>query len=178
MDRLKLSLLTLLSTPCLCFATPQFGVTGSYVVLPKDPTSLRGYQLMFSYDPAKFQWRTFNIYFDAGVSYFRVTNDTPYPDMTIFSAAPVIRYTFIPRGPVKPYLDISIGVGYLSNTKFDDRNLGMRFTFQDRLGIGILFGKCDQFSLGFHGVHYSNAGLAPNNSGITIPIVVDFGYRF
>jgi hypothetical protein len=178
MDRSKLSLLTFLSIPCLCFATPQFGVTGSYVVTPKDPSSLRGYQLMLSYDPAKFQWRTFNIFFDGGISQFRVTNDTPYRNMTIISAAPVIRYTFKPRGFVKPYLDISIGVGYLSNTKFDDRNLGIRFTFQDRIGIGVLFGKCDEFSLGIHGVHYSNAGLAPHNSGITIPIAVDFGYRF
>lgn len=178
MDRLKQSLITLLIIPNICFAAPKFGVTGSYAVLPKDPDTLRGYQFMLSYDPQQFQWRTFDIYFDAGISHFWVTTTPYYRTITIFSAAPVIRYTFKPRGPVKPYLDISVGVGYLNHTKLDGRNLGSHFTFQDRIGFGVLFGNCDQFSIGIHAVHYSNAGLAPHNSGITVPIAVDLGYRF
>ncbi|TAK78033.1 MAG: acyloxyacyl hydrolase [Gammaproteobacteria bacterium] len=160
------------------YATPHYGANFSYTLLTNEPNSLRGYQLMLNYDPDCFHWREFNVYFDGGFSHFWVTDTPYYTTLNIFSVAPVIRNTFRRRGPIHPYIEISIGLAYLNHTHLDDRNLGIHFAFQDRLGIGMLVGEKEQFSIGLHALHYSNAHLSSNNSGITAPVVLDVGYRF
>ncbi len=165
----------LLSTTC--FATPHYGAALAYAAYSHEPPSLRGYQALITYDPDRFHWREFNILFDAGFAYLSVNN--PHNSaLNIYTIAPIIRYRFKQRGPIRPYLDISIGLAYLNHTRIECRNLGMHVGFQDRMGAGVLFGPSEQFSAGVHMVHYSNAGLAAHNSGITIPLVFDIGYRF
>src|SRR5690606_22188950 len=100
-----------------------------------------------------------------------------YTTLNIYSLAPVIRYTFNRHSYFRPYLDISIGIAYLNHTRFEDRNLGMHFSFQDRMGVGTYIGASEQFSVGVHAVHYSNAHLADHNSGVTVPLALDIGYR-
>jgi len=164
--------------PVLSYALPYYGAAISYSLIPKDPNTLHGYQLMAVYDPQKFQWRQFNIYFDGGFSHYWVTKTPFYTNLNIYSIAPVIRNTFEKRGPISPYLEISIGLAYLNHTRIDNRNLGIHFAFQDRLGIGAYIGSHRQFSLGIHAVHYSNAHLSKHNSGVSIPLELDLGYRF
>ena len=154
------------------------GANFSYALVDKEPNHLHGYQLMFNYDPDKFKWRKFNVYFDAGISHFGVSDYHQHRNINIYSIAPVVRYTFKPRGPFLPYLEFSIGLSYLSQTRLANRNLGMHFAFQDRMGIGTLLGASKQLSIGMHAVHYSNAHLANHNGGITIPLVLDIGYQF
>lgn len=176
-SRLKTIALYLI-LPNLALAAPHYGATFSYAAITKEPPALNGYQLMLSYDPQRFKWRQFNIYFDGGISHFWVTNTPYYRTLNIYSAAPVIRYMFKKRGPLSPYLELSIGLAYLNHTHLDSRNLGIHFAFQDRMGVGALFGASNQLSLGIHAVHYSNAHLSGHNSGVTIPLVLDVGYRF
>lgn len=164
--------------PGLATATPYYGATFSYAAVTKEPPSLNGYQIMLNYDPQLFKWRKFNIYFDGGFSHFWVTDTPYYSTINIYSIAPVVRYTFKRRGFFLPYLEFSIGLAYLNHTHLDDRNLGIHFSFQDRMGIGAFLGQTEQLSLGIHAVHYSNAHLSNHNSGITVPLVVDIGYRF
>lgn len=159
-------------------ATPYYGATLSYVAKTKEPSNLHGYQFMLNYDPQRFKWRKFSLYFDGGFSHFW-TNGTPYySTINIYSIAPVLRYTFRKRGPVLPYLELSIGLSYLNHTRIENRNQGIHFAFQDRFGIGALLGASENISLGMHAVHYSNAHLSSHNQGITIPVVLDVGYRF
>jgi hypothetical protein len=176
--RLIITIMLVLMLPSVASAAPYYGATLSYAAVTKEPPALHGYQLMFNYDPQQFMWRRFNIYFDGGFSHFWITNTPYYTTVNIYSLAPVIRYTFKRRGPVLPYLEISIGVAYLNHTHLDDRNLGIHFAFQDRMGIGVFLGKSDQFSVGIHALHYSNAHLSNHNSGITVPVMLDLGYRF
>lgn len=179
MGRLLLFIIALLLTlPSIAFAAPYYGATLSYAAVTKEPPSLNGYQLMLSYDPQRFMWRRFNLYFDGGFSHFWITSTPYYTTLNIYSIAPVVRYTFKRRGPVLPYLEFSIGLSYLNHTHLDNRNLGIHFAFQDRMGIGALLGASEQLSIGMHAVHYSNAHLANHNSGITVPVVLDIGYRF
>ncbi|MFZ2316167.1 MAG: acyloxyacyl hydrolase [Gammaproteobacteria bacterium] len=163
--------------PITATATPHYGANVSYAAYSIEPPSLHGYQLMFNYDPDCFHWRTFNIFFDGGFSHFSV-NTPYYTTLNIYSVAPVIRYKFRQRGPIHPFLDISIGLAYLNHTHIGYRNLGIHFAFQDRFGIGVLFGQSEKLSVGVHAVHYSNAGLSDHNSGMTIPLSLDVGYRF
>lgn len=180
MERLKqYTALFYLLAPSLTIAAdgqPYYGVTASYAATSSEPSDLHGYQLMFNYDPQRFKWRQFNIYFDGGISHFA----TPPPNSTIniYSAAPVVRYTFKKHGPVHPYLELSVGLSYMNQTRLYNRNLGMHFAFQDRMGIGTFLGASEQMTVGVHALHYSNAHLAHNNSGITVPLVLDVGYRF
>ena len=177
--RLVLVILILLGClPSLALADPYYGGTFSYAAKSSEPSNLHGYQLMLNYDPQRFKWREFNLYFDGGFSHFYTDNTPYYTTVNIYSMAPVVRYSFKKRGPVHPYLELSIGVAYLNHTRIEDRNLGIHFSFQDRMGIGALLGASEQVSIGVHAVHYSNAHLANNNSGITVPLVLDVGYRF
>ena len=157
---------------------PYYGATFSYAATAKEPPNLHGYQIMFDYDPQRFKWRKFNVYFDAGYSHFTDSNTPYYSTISIYSIAPVARYSFRKRGPFQPFLDLSIGLSYLNHTHFEDRNLGIHFAFQDRAGVGVLLGTDRQASVGIHAVHYSNAHLSNHNSGITIPLVLDVSYRF
>lgn len=168
----------LLCLPSLALSKPYYGITLSDVIRSKEPSSLHGYQLMFSYDPNRFKWRQFNIYFDGGFTQLWLPHHFSNRNITIYSIAPIIRYTFKKRGPVFPFLELSIGLSYLNQTRIDNRNLGIHFSFQDRMGIGAFYGTSRQFSIGLHAVHYSNAHLSSHNSGITVPLVLDVAYRF
>lgn len=176
-DRLKKLILVLLLLPAVSKADPFYGVKASIPLTSSEPTGVHGYQFMFDYDPQRFKWRQFNVYFDGGFSHLYVN----YPHnstINIYSAAPVIRYTFRRRGPVLPFLELSIGVSYLNHTRLQNRNLGIHFAFQDRMGIGALLGASERLALGVHAVHYSNAHMSKHNQGITLPLVLDVGYRF
>lgn len=164
--------------PAMILAAPYYGGTFSVTTVTKEPPALHGYQFMLHYDPQRFQWRQFNIYFDGGFSHFWITNTTYYTTLNIYSAAPVICYMFKKRGFLSPFLEFSLGLAYLNHTHLDDRNLGIHFAFQDRVGIGFFLGASEQLSIGFHAVHYSNAHLSSHNSGVTVPVLVDMGYRF
>lgn len=184
MERLKyLALLILFISSGASLATPYYGARFSYSALTDIPFP-HGYQFMLSYDPQRFQWREFNVYFDGGYTHFWTGNNTlHFTTLDIFSIAPVVHYTFKRRGPLLPYLELSIGAAYLNHLRLDytprnQRNLGMHFAFQDRFGLGFSFGGKDQFAMGVHAVHYSNAGLSENNSGVTAPLMVDLSYRF
>lgn len=180
MDRLKSFIIALillvLASPC--FATVHFGANYSYAAIAKEPPYLHGFQLMLNVDPDRYKWRRFNVYFDGGFSHFWVDNTPYYTTLNIYSAAPVVRYSFKKRGPIQPYLELSIGLAYLNHTRLDDRNLGMHFAFQDRMGLGAFLTPAEQLSVGFHAVHYSNARLSSHNSGITVALALDVGYRF
>lgn len=164
--------------PALSEAKPQMGINLHYAAISTEPDDMHGGQLMFTYDPQRFQWRKFNVYFDAGITYFWVSHSSHHKSIVILSAAPVARYTFNSIRMVKPYIDISIGVAYLNQLQLGHRNLGMHFSFQDRVGLGVLMGSDDQFSIGVQAVHYSNGSLCRHNSGLSIPLMLDVGYRF
>lgn len=170
------ALLTVL--PSLSLAMPYYGIKFSYALVGTEPLNLHAYQLMLSYDPQQFKWRQFNIYFDGGFSHFWENNSSCYSSIDIYSLAPVIHYDFKHRGLFVPYIELSIGLAYLNHSHIDDRNLGIHFAFQDRIGIGVSFGQAQQFSLGLHAMHYSNAHFSEHNSGISTPVVLDIGYRF
>ena len=174
----KYAFIALLLLPGICPATAYYGANFSLPVISKEPTPLYGYQFMLNYDPQRFQWRQFNIYFDGGFSHF-YQNQTPYySTINIYSIAPVVRYTFKKHGPLHPYLELSVGFAYLNHTHIEKRNLGIHFAFQDRMGIGALLGASENISFGVHALHYSNSHLSSHNSGISIPLVFDIGYRF
>lgn len=158
-------------------SAPYYGITLTKILVPDDPKHLSGYQALLDYDPQYFIWRKFDVYFDGGFSHFTVPHG-PNSTINIYSAAPVVRYTFKKLGPAAPYIELGIGLAYLNHTRIANRNLGIHFAFQDRMGLGAIFGTHRQVSLGVNAEHYSNAHVARHNSGVTIPLVLAVSYRF
>ena len=171
-------LLGLMLFPNLLYATPYYGAQASYIVVPKEPSNIHGYQLMLNYDPGNLHWNKVSLYFDGGFSHFWVTNTPYYRTINIYSVAPVMRYHFQGTPYFEPFLELSVGLSYLNHTHLDSRNLGIHFAFQDRLGIGAFLGADQHVTAGVHAVHYSNAHLSSRNSGLTALVVFDLGYRF
>jgi Lipid A 3-O-deacylase (PagL) len=143
------------------------------------PMLLRGYQIMLNYAPDRWIWHDVSVYIDGGFTHFWMDKDGPNHSINIYSIAPVVRYSYNTGGSLTPFLEFSIGASYLNKLKLDKRPQGIHFAFQDRFGFGALLGNTQQqFSIGIHAVHYSNAHMCEQNSGITVPLVIDFGYRF
>lgn len=174
---LQLASLLMLLFPSLVHATPYYGAQFSSILIAKEPEDMRGYQLMLNYDPGNLSWQPFSLYFDAGFSHFWINNQPHHRMINIYSAAPVLRYHLPCAHYLSPYIDFSIGLAYLNRTHLDNRNLGIHFSFQDRIQLGALFGPQERFSIGLSAIHYSNAHLSSHNSGLTALLVFDIGYR-
>lgn len=179
-EKIRLLLLTaLFAIINTSYAAPYYGATFSTPLAPKEPQSMRGYQVMLDYDPQKFIWGNFDLYFDGGFSYFSASGTPNYTALNIYSVAPILRYLFEQNGPAQAFIELSVGPAYLNHTRLEYRNLGIHFSFQDRLGIGVLLGnKKEKVLLGLHALHYSNAHLSAHNSGLTSLVTLDIGYRF
>jgi lipid A 3-O-deacylase len=159
-------------------AQQRIGASLSEAIISNIPPSLHGYSLLLNYHPPSLVWNQFSLYFDGGFSRFWVNSTPNNKSLNIYSAAPVIRYTWESLRPLTPYLELSIGPAYLSRTRLENRNLGIHFAFQDRLGMGILLSSSQRCAIGMHALHYSNARLSSHNSGITISLMLDVSYQF
>jgi lipid A 3-O-deacylase len=157
----------------------QTGIMLSYPLETKDPSDLHGYKGSIWYQPTTFEWGNAHLLFDASFGHWWVDNYPTNREINIGALAPVFRYYMLSdQHYLNPFIDISIGVAYLSETRFADRNLGMHFSFQDQLGFGASFGPQHRLFASVYAVHYSNCSMSSMNAGITIPIVLNVGYRF
>ena len=120
-------------------------------------------------------------FWEVNLSHWKRDNDnaTENHSLTEVGITPVFRLQS--KSPVlsglTPYVELGIGAHLLSNTEIDGRNLSTSFQFGEHLGIGVMFGKGNNFDLGYRLHHLSNAGIKQPNNGITFH-VVRFGYRY
>jgi lipid A 3-O-deacylase len=157
----------------------ETGFMLSYPLQSKDPSDLHGYKGSLWYQPTSFQWGNSHLLFDASVGHWWVDNYPNNRELNIVALAPVYRFFMLSDHYfLIPFIDISIGLAYLSETRFADRNLGMHFSFQDQLGMGVAFGPQHRLFASLYAIHYSNGSLCSSNAGITIPMVLNVGYRF
>lgn len=180
MKRLLISLsifLSLLATPCYA-ALSNTGVALSVVAVGKDPDNLHGYRASLWHQPTSLIWKQVSVYFAASAGHWWSEGAPKHHSLNIYAIAPVLRFYVAKTSYFDSYAEISIGPSYLSHTRFDDRNLGMHFAFQDEVGLGATMGKNRQFYATLSALHYSNGSLCAKNAGITAPIMVTAGYRF
>jgi hypothetical protein len=158
----------------------QTGITLSFPVISQDPSNLHGYRGCIWYQPTRFAGKHVQLYFDAAYAHYWVHYSALGKNsLSIYSASPIARFYFFDNNPkIKPFIDLSIGVSYLSETRLADRRFGMHFAFQDLISLGIVFGDKHQVTLSGSVIHYSNGSLAKTNAGITIPLLINVGYRF
>jgi len=178
--RLWIIVISLLFLVRLTYADvpPHTGVSLSIPVITKDPEYLHGYRAAAWYQPKSLMWEHARIYFDAAFGRWWVTNTNAYSSLTIYSVSPIFRYYFTTHSNFSPFINLSIGLAYLTRTHFDKYNLGMHFSFQDQAGIGATLGKNQKFSIILSALHYSNGSLCSRNAGITVPLVITAEYGF
>lgn len=172
---LSLAFITLFST-YNAYAT-DFGVSFAEILSSHEPTNMHGYRAAMTYEPSSLRKSTYSVYFDAGFTHLSV-DSYPYHSLSVYSIAPYIRYYFLKRHKVSPYIEASVGFAYLTKTQLENRPQGIHFTFQDQLGIGLAYGAEQRFFTTISAIHYSNGSFSEHNSGITAPVLLTLGYRF
>lgn len=157
----------------------QFGVKITLPLVSQDPSDLHGYRASLFYQPTCLTGSRLALYFDAAFGHWW-TKPTIYGgnSLSIYALSPVLRFYFNKNRYFSPFVDLSIGLSWLSQTHFSNRRFGMHFAFQDEVSIGGTFGSSQQFFVTASTLHYSNGSLAKTNAGITIPLLISLGYRF
>jgi hypothetical protein len=157
---------------------PPYDITLTYPLAAKDPDNLHGYRFAAGYQPAPLNWDKIRIYFDLSFGHWWVPGATANSNLNIISLAPILRAYFVKNKVCSPFVELSLGASYLSKTRIANRNLGMHFSFQDQIGFGASFGPQQQFAISLAALHYSNGSLCAHNSGITLPVILNFNYLF
>ena len=154
--------------------------TGRYIGMD-NTDQIDGGRATLGYSKDRWWWHDLQLLFEGSVTYYHSDYeplDENYKDnLWVFAAAPTVRYHVLPQRAVDLFFDISVGPAYLSTTRFESRNLGIHYTFQDMLGAGVLWGERHQYSVALRIVHYSNACIDNNNRGFTIPVILSLGYE-
>jgi lipid A 3-O-deacylase len=102
--------------------------------------------------------------FDLGFSYWD-QKAIPEENGSVFEVglAPVLRLTTSRRfADFQPFLDVGVGVHYLSDDEYGDHEFG-HHAFSPRVGAGLLYGP---FEFGYRFMHYSNANTADDNDSV------------
>ncbi len=118
--------------------------------------------------------KNFSLSAGANIAYYNTQNDESFYAVSIF---PVIKWWFLRTRPADVYFNYSIiGPAYITSSILDNLDTGEEFTFQDFMGIGLVFGKKRNYNLDFKITHYSNGNLFTDNPGVAIPLSINFGY--
>ena len=153
-----------------------YAVDGISIEAGRSSESTNTFRLAAQFDFGQTLWQTqsgnvrLGGYWDAGVRRWSGL------DATTVGISPVLRLDFgSPNSAMTPYIEAGIGASYFTRSNFDkeDRDLGSKFQFEDRLGAGVRF--ADGSQLGLRIFHYSNAGIKSPNQGIE---TVSLHYRF
>lgn len=166
------------SNPSYTPQTSNFGMALWLPIISKDPPHLHGFRAAINYQPPGLMWEHLSIYFDVGYGHWWLTGNHPNRCISIYSAAPYFRFYFVKKPTFSPYIEVSIGPSYINRTRFDDYNQGMHFSFQDQITLGCAFGHAQNFYFAFTALHYSNGSMSNSNAGITVPLILNIGYRF
>ncbi|MCK9337243.1 MAG: acyloxyacyl hydrolase [Arcobacteraceae bacterium] len=74
----------------------------------------------------------------------------------------------------RPYIDLGVGVAFLSETQIDNKDMSSSFQFEDRISIGLRKENIDFY---IRYMHYSNGGVRKPNHGLNMGLV-GINYRF
>lgn len=167
-----------ITPPLLASPSPHVGLSISAPVVTKDPEYLHGWRAGVWYQPESLLWTRTRLYFDASFGHWWVSNDTPNKSLNIYAVSPIFRLYFMQKPTFSPYINLSIGLAWLTRTRIDHQNLGMHFAFQDQIGLGVTLGAKRALSISVSALHYSNGSLCKNNAGITVPVMLNAEYGF
>jgi len=89
-------------------------------------------------------------------------------DIHIFSLSPVFTILLGKIASVTPYIEVAVGLAYISDTTLGRRDLTTHYQFEDRLGLGLRF---RDWNVSARYMHYSNADIEKPNAGMDLYIL-------
>ena len=93
-------------------------------------------------------------------------------------AAPVPRLEGSSARAFTPYLEASVGLNLLSQTRINEsRHFSTAFQFGEFLGLGATFGANRRYDVALRVEHVSNSGIKEPNDGLTYS-ALGFQYQF
>jgi hypothetical protein len=93
------------------------------------------------------------------------------------SAYPVLIFNAIRTKKADIFFEYSVaGPTFLTRKTIDGYRTGRKFTFQDFMGAGVVYGKKRNFITGLKLSHFSNGNIYPENAGVMIPFTLSVGY--
>jgi lipid A 3-O-deacylase len=101
-------------------------------------------------------------------------------NLQAFTSGPMLRWQRrapFPSTSMIPYTELGVGLSWLSETEIQGRVLSLHFQFEDKFGLGMRFGKEQQYDLAVRAYHYSNASIKRPNSGVNLAMA-SFGVWF
>ena len=118
---------------------------------------------------AEFYWELSGAYWDGKPGVFQGSQE----NVSIFTTGPQVRWqrSTPNRHGLLPYMELGIGLSWISKNEIGGRRLSIHFQFEDRLGFGIRLGPEQQWDVNIRGMHYSNASIARNNSGVNVALL-------
>lgn len=176
--KLILSLLAVLPLSAKAFQSGAAVSYGTGFGSLSDPDGLNGLNLAYLLQPDSWEWGNVDLSLNLSYGYWKTTDYAHYQTLSTYGLAPVLRWYFFNNATATPFLQGSIGAAVLSNNYFGDRALGSNVLFQDQGGIGLAFGADKEMFTSLQMLHYSNAGLAKQNSGFTAPCFITLGAYF
>lgn len=72
----------------------------------------------------------------------------------------------LPGSLARPYVDLGLGVHYLTENRIEGKELGRQWLAGSNVGIGLVLGKSERLDVGLRVRHLSNAGTSDINWGI------------
>lgn len=166
----------------LCYSTIVFAQTGVSVaagVGTKNVKPLRiSLQRSWDHCCVTSNQRKVDGYWELSFSNIIGTKDFGYytnKHLQATSASAVLRITQFLSLPV--FVDVGIGLAYLSRREISTRDLGSNVIFEERLGLGLLLGAKQNLECSYRLVHYSNGYLARINNGLNLHLFI-LGYWF
>jgi hypothetical protein len=116
---------------------------------------------------------------DWGVSLARWQSAHDLQTFYTASLFPLLRFTPLRSGPADFYFAYSLAAPtWITKTRFDSRDTGRHFTFQDSIGLGAYLGPKRNLNVEVRITHYSNGNLFPRNAGVTVPLAFNVGHSF
>jgi len=101
-------------------------------------------------------------------------------DLRAATSGPMLKWqrrSPYPVTHIAPYTELGVGLSWLSETEIQGRVLSLHFQFEDKFGLGMRFGKKQQYDLAMRVYHYSNASIKRPNSGVNLAMA-SFGVWF
>lgn len=94
-------------------------------------------------------------------------------------ASVLLRYCYLrhPQADVRPYVDLGLGLHYLTEVAIERKQLGRHWQAGSNVGFGFLFPRSERFEVGVRIRHLSNAGTEDDNWGVN-QVLGRVGFRF
>ena len=134
----------------------------------------------FSVTYQKTAYRTKKVFsLDWGLSITAFQTEITKQNVLAFSVFPVLRFYVLRKKGFDMYTDYSIiGPTFLTKDNIGGFETGPQWTYQDKMGLGIFFGKERKYNAELRIMHYSNGNIFTQNGGVAIPLQFTLGRTF